>query len=76
MDKNDLKPLIRAMTYLKKYVWYIIFGFICTACVNLFTLSQPLLIKKVMDDVVFAGKEAVSQSKSLEALQMVLLFFF
>ena len=56
MDKNDLKPLIRAMTYLKKYVWYIIFGFICTACVNLFTLSQPLLIKKVMDDVVFAGK--------------------
>lgn len=76
MDKNDLKPLIRAMSYLKKYVWYIIFGFICTACVNLFTLSQPLLIKKVMDDVVFAGKEAVSQTKSLEALQMVLLFFF
>ena len=76
MNKSDYAPLLRALKYLKKYWGYIAFGFVCTALVNGFTLLQPLLIKKIMDDVIFAGKSAVEQGKALEALQLVLVFFF
>lgn len=76
MDKNDYKPLFRALKYIKKYWGYIAFGFLCTALVNGFTLLQPLLIKKIMDDVIFAGKTAAAQGKTIEALQLVLMFFF
>jgi len=76
MDKNDYKPLWRALAYIKKYWGFIACGFVCTALVNAFTLLQPLLIKKVMDDVIFAGKTAAEQGRALDALQLVLLFFF
>lgn len=76
MDKNDYKPLWRALAYIKRYWGFIACGFVCTALVNAFTLLQPLLIKKVMDDVIFAGKTAAEQGRALDALQLVLLFFF
>ncbi len=71
-DSNDYKPLIRALSYLKPYWPYILVGFICTAIVNAFTLYQPVLIKMIMDKVIFAGKSAAGQAEAMHYLKLVL----
>lgn len=72
MSETSLKPLIRALNYVKKYWIYIAAGFLCTALVNAFTLYQPVLIKTIMDKVIFAGKSAAEQAEALKYLKLVI----
>ncbi len=72
MKESSLQPLIRALQYVKKYWGYIAAGFICTLLVNAFTLYQPVLIKMIMDKVIFAGKTAAQQAEALKYLKIVI----